>query len=504
MGRGHEQVFPAELAPVLGTVLDAVVVITPEGRVIGWNAVAEDVFGWTADQAIDRTLSQLIIPTDHRPAHEDGLARLAAGGAPRVLDRLIEITALRADGSEFPVELSITHAQSSQGPVYIGFLRDIGQRILIEGQLRRQAFEARLMFDVATMAAEADSFESALEQGIAAICRLSGWPVGHAFTVVGIDPGKLVSTDIWHEAEPGASEAMREVTASVAWGPGVGLPGAILESGEPMWLTDTDGEVNFFRQSAGFRGAFGFPLKCEGRIIAILEFFARSPARPDPELLLTVRTLGEQVGRVFERRRRQDRESLLVDELNHRAKNLLMVIQSIARQTFRNAASPERAVEAFAGRLNALSRAHDLLLASDLRDLGLRDAVEAAIQGSGNPLDRFTIEGANVNVPAGGGTSIVLAIHELCTNAVKYGALSVPDGRVHIEWGPTRYGDKFAFEWIERGGPAVRPPERRGFGSVLLGRTLEAELGGTVEIDYAPEGFRCCFTVPLEGTRSGG
>lgn len=489
--------LPRELSPILDTVLDAVVVISLDGRVIGWNACAEGVFGWPSGKAIGRPLSELIIPQRHREAHEQGIAALLSGAPPRVLNRRIEISALHADGREFPVELSITSAKTADGTVFIGFLRDITQRIRAEEALRRQALESGLMFDLASMAADADSFEEALQDGLAAICRLSGWPVGHAFNVIGSDPGKLVSTDIWYEAEPGAADPLRAATEKVAWGSGVGLPGTIMATGEPLWLTDTDAEVNFYRQGAGFRAGFGFPLLCEGRIIAILEFFTHSTARPDPELLLMVRTLGEQVGRVFERRRRQDREALLVEELNHRVKNLLMVVQAIARQTFRMAASPEAALDAFLGRLAALAKAHDLLLASDLREIGLRDAVQAAIEGSGNSLERFTIEGNNSQVPGSYSTPIVLAIHELCTNSVKYGALSVPDGRVEITWGSIPEEQRFAFEWREVGGPAVLPPERQGFGSVLLGRTLEAELGGKVEIDYRPEGLRCRFNAPL-------
>jgi PAS domain S-box-containing protein len=487
--------LPPELSPILDTVLDAVVVVTVDGRVIGWNTVAEEIFGRPARDALGRPLSELIIPPQHREAHDAGIKRLIAGAPPRVLNRRIEISAMHADGTEFPVELSITSATTSDGPVFIGFLRDITQRKLAEEVLRRQSIESRLMFDLATMATQAESFEDALADGLAAICRLSGWPVGHAFTVVGEDPGRLISTDIWHEAEPGAAEAMREATDAVAWDVGVGLPGMILNSGEPLWLTDTDYELNFFRKTAGFRAGFGFPLTCEGRVIAILEFFSRSPEKPNPELLLTVRTLGEQVGRVFERRRRQDREALLVDELNHRVKNLLMVVQSVARQTFRRNPSPEAALDAFLGRLAALAQAHDLLLASDLREVGLRDVVEGAIKGSGSALDRFRIAGKNSPVPGSYATPIVLAIHELCTNSVKYGSLSTPDGVVQLTWGRSEERDEFVFEWREIGGPAVSPPSRTGFGSILLGRMLEAELGGKAEIEYAADGLRCRFTT---------
>ena len=486
--------YPAELAPILQTVLDAVIVMTSAGQIVGWNAVAERTFGWTAGEALGQPLSRLIVPPAHRPAHEDGIARLLAGKPPRVLGRRIVISALRKDGEEFPVELSITRAPGAQGDVFIGFLRDITGQKLAEAALRRQAIEGRLLFDLATLAAEADSFDDALERTVEAICRLAGWPVGHAFAVSDDDPPRLVSTAIWYEATPGAAEPLRAATAAVEFAPGVGLPGAILASGEPRWVDDTGADDNFVRAGAGYRGAFGFPLKSEGRVIAVLEFFARSPAEPDPGLLLTARTLGQQAGRVFERRRRQDREALLLRELNHRVKNLLTVVQAIAHQTFRKAASPEAGLQAFSGRLVALARAQDLVLDSDWKAVPLRAAVEAAIEGSGQSFERFDLAGGAVPIRAAHATSIALAIHELCTNSVKYGALSRPGGRVAIEWGLAAGGESFAFHWRERGGPPVTPPERRGFGSRLLAG-LRNELGGEVALEYPPAGLECRFTA---------
>lgn len=489
--------YPAELAPILQTVLDAVIVMTPAGLISGWNAVAEQMFGWEADEALGQPLARLIVPHAHRAAHEQGIARLLAGDQPRVLGRRIVITALRKDGEEFPIELSITRAPSAEGEVFVGFLRDITSQKLAEAALRRQATEGRLLFDLATLAAEANSFDDALERTVETICWLAGWPVGHAFIVTGEDAPRLTSTGIWYEASRDAAARMRAATEAIDFVPGVGLPGTILATGEPQWVSDTGTHDNFVRVNAGYRGAFGFPLKSEGRIIAVLEFFSPSPAEPDPGLLLTVRTLGEQAGRVFERRRRQDREALLLRELNHRVKNLLTVVQAIASQTFRKAASAEEGLRAFSGRLIALARAQDLLLDSDWEAVPLRSAIEAAIDGSGQLLERFDLAGGPVPVRAAHATSIALAIHELCTNSVKYGALSNPGGRVAIEWGVIDGGESFAFHWRERGGPPVTPPERRGFGSMLLAG-LRNELGGEIALAYPVEGLECRFTARLQ------
>jgi PAS domain S-box-containing protein len=486
-----------ELAPILDTVLDAVVVISHEGVVIAWNGVAETTFGWSAGEAIGRPLVDLIVPPVHRHAHNEGIARLLAGGAPRVLNRRIEITALTARGEEIPIELSITTASTQAGPLFIGFLRDISAEKAAEEALRRQASEAQLMFDIARLVAEADSFESALEEVLAAICKLSGWTVGHAFVVLEGNPRRLMSTAIWHEEEPGAAEPMRIATDAIEFTPNVGLPGTILAQGEPLWVADGDADNNFPRASSGFRGAFGFPLKAGGRTIAILEFFAHSPAPPDERRLLTVRVLGEQVGRLVERRRREDRERLLLHELNHRVKNLLAVVQAVATQTFRKATNYQEGLTAFSGRLRALAVAQDTMLEADWTDVRLRGLVEAAIGGSGNTLDAFDIEGPDLKVTPDRCPPIALAIHELSTNSVKYGALSAPGGKVGIRWtvdGERRFVD---FEWRERGGPRVAPPKRRGFGSTLLTSNLSRGLGADVHVDYPPEGLVFKLRAPL-------
>ena len=485
------------LAPVLDTVLDAVVVMDAGGRVAGWNGVAAATFGWSREEAVGRMLGELIVPPAHRAAHAAGLTRVLGGGAPRVLNRRIEITALRRSGEEFPIELSITTAPTAGGTVFVGFLRDITEKVRAAEALRRQTQEAQLLFDVTQMASEAESFEAALEEALGAICLLSGWSVGHAFIVPPGDPGALVSTPIWIESEPGIAAALRARTEALTFRPGYGLPGVILATGEPLWLADTDTSDNFPRWKLGFRGAFGFPLKSDGATVAVLEFFTRSPVAPDAELLLTVRALGEQVGRVFERRRRQDREKLLTGELNHRFKNMLAVIQALASQTFAGSGASSEAIAAFGGRLRAIAQAQDMLFAADRAELGLREAIEVAITGSGNALQRFTIEGNNIGFPPERAVPVMLAVHELCTNSLKYGALSVPEGRVAIAWGPDPAGERFVLEWREHDGPPVTPPTRQGFGTKLVERGLASELGGEVSLSYPVEGLVCRFSAPL-------
>jgi PAS domain S-box-containing protein len=488
---------PTDLTPILDTVLDAVVVMSPNGMVVAWNDVAEKTFGWPASDAVGKPLVDLIVPPLHRSAHNEGITRLLAGGAPRVLNRRIEISALTRGGDEIPVELSITTAPTEEGRLFVGFLRDVSAERAAAVALQRQAREARLMFDVARLIADADTLEEAVAEVLAAICNVSGWGLGHAFLVLEGDPARLVSTGIWHEDVPGASEPMRTATEALEFTAEVGIPGRVLARGEPVWVADSKTDSTFIRANSGFRGAFAFPLKAGGRTIAVLEFFSRSPAAPDEERLLTVRILGEQLGRLFERRRREDRERLLSREMNHRMKNLLAVVQALAMQTFKKAASAEEGLAAFSGRLGALAVAQDLMLEDSEAEVDLGELLQAAVIGSGNSLDAFKIEGPPVQVTPDRCGPVTLAIHELCTNSVKYGALSRPQGTVSVRWSVDEGRDHVHFEWRELGGPVPEPSARRGFGSTLLTSNLSQSLGAQVDLDFQPGGLVFTVKAPL-------
>lgn len=199
----------------------------------------------------------------------------------------------------------------------------------------------------------------------------------------------------------------------------------------------------------------------------------------------------------------EERRQVLLNELNHRVKNTLAVVQSIATQTLRHAGVPAEVRSVLLARLAALARSHDLLMrgewqgASLLEVVGQTLAAHAAAAGEG----RITTSGPPVRLPPGAVVTANLAFHELATNAAKYGALSTPEGRVEVAWtlGHAEGDGPRVVEilWRERGGPSVRPPERRGFGSQLLERALSRESGAEVALDFAPEGVECRIRLPL-------
>jgi len=203
---------------------------------------------------------------------------------------------------------------------------------------------------------------------------------------------------------------------------------------------------------------------------------------------------------ITERKRAEEHQRLLVNELNHRVKNSLAIVQAVAGQTLRNATSLEQAREAFTARLRALARAHDVLTRENWEgaDLGqvVADAVFAHADETGPR--RFSVGGPPVRVSPKTALSLALAIHELATNAAKYGALSSEAGEVAVAWdiaeGEPR---RLRLTWEERGGPPVAPPARRGFGSRLIEEGLASELRGSVVMEYRPAGVLCTVDAPL-------
>ena len=203
---------------------------------------------------------------------------------------------------------------------------------------------------------------------------------------------------------------------------------------------------------------------------------------------------------ITERKRAELHLRLLVNELNHRVKNSLATIQAIAAQTFHAARSLPQAQEAFSARIVALAEAHDLLTRENWEGADLLDLL-ARLEALHGGAERFAIVGGSVRLSPRMALSLSMALHELATNAVKYGALSAPSGQVRITWtvvpGPAQA--RLVLTWTETGGPPVQPPTRRGFGSRLIERGLAAELSGQAYIDFRPEGVVCRIEAALDG-----
>jgi PAS domain S-box-containing protein len=203
---------------------------------------------------------------------------------------------------------------------------------------------------------------------------------------------------------------------------------------------------------------------------------------------------------ITERKHAEEQRTLLINELNHRVKNTLATVQSLAMQSLRGGSRGAEARDRFESRLTALSHAHDLLTVEGWRGARLSDVVERAVAPFRVSEHRMPIEGPFLRLTTKQALAIAMALHELGTNALKYGALSRREGRVQISWRTVTENGTTLLEllWREEGGPPVQPPTRKGFGSRLLERNLARELDGTAIIDYRPEGVACRITCGVE------
>jgi PAS domain S-box-containing protein len=311
-----------------------------------------------------------------------------------------------------------------------------------------------------------------------------------------------------------------------------GLPAAV-------YMTDAEGRVTFFNQAAvEFSGRTpelgsdqwcvswklyrpdGTPLphdQCpmavalrEARPIRDAEAIAE---RPDGTLVPFIPyptplfdTDGKLIGAInmlvdiSDRKKAERHQKTLIDELNHRVKNTLATVQSLARQTARGASAVREFETRLEGRLIALSQAHDQLTIGNWQQADLRGILEGALSAHGEEMSkRVVLDGDRIHLPPRAALTLAMVFHELITNALKYGALSVPSGRLHVNWGMERDhdGQVLRLRWSERGGPAVEPPSRRGFGSRMVERSIPAELGGSAALRFERAGVICELAFPL-------
>jgi PAS domain S-box-containing protein len=287
---------------ILESALDCIITMDAKGRVLEFNPAAERVFGYTREQAVGQELAQLIIPPFLRDRHRRGLAHYLATGEGPVLDRRIEITALRADESEILVELAITAFRIDGAPVFTAYLRDVTDRVRSE---RRRAAQ----YAIASLLAGSWSLSEAGEKILQTIAGSGNW-ISAAIWLLEEKNDTVHCVCTWHAADE-KLKIFDQVTRSTRLKRSVGLPGRVVESKKPTWIRDVTQDQNFPRADAalasGLRGAFAFPLFANGQLNGVLELFSSTIVQPDDDLLQMVDSLGSQIG-LFIHRRAMEKE----------------------------------------------------------------------------------------------------------------------------------------------------------------------------------------------------
>lgn len=453
-------VAAASGSDLLALVGDAVVSIDAEGRVLLFNRAAEEIFGYAAGEMIGRPVETLLPERLH--AGHAAHVRAFAGGAAglrRLMGVRREVEGRRKSGEVFPVEAMISRSEMAGEVVLTVVARDISERRRTEAELEARADALRLSDERLRLA-------------------LLGGRMG-----------------VW-DARPGRGALEADATARRLW--------ALPEDG-PLTIRDAF-ERAHPEDLPALKAALDRAVRTEGEFRRELRVVA-----PDGETRW-VACKGAVLGRggggartvvgvtfdVTERREAEERRRLLSRELDHRLKNIMAVVQSVVSLSARDAASVEDYKRALQGRLGAITKCQDLLMESPGGGAELSALVRAELDHYRRPGGEVEAEGPPVAFDEKTALSLGLVLHELATNAAKYGALGAGGGRLSVRWrveaGPQ--GRRLTLDWRETGGPRVSPPARKGFGTMLIEASLRA-LKGEAALDYPPEGLACRLALPL-------
>ena len=291
---------------VAESVIDAIIAINVDGQIVSWNKGAENIFGFTAEEMLDQPLT-ILIPDEHRSAHEEGLERIRKGGEPRIVGRTIELTGRRKNGVHFPISLSIGTWTSGQETFFSGVVRDITEQKEAQKEIQRRSDHMKLHQVITSAANEATRVEDALGIALEQVCSYAGWPIGHVYILQGGAGDVLVSSKIWHLDEPARFAKWKSVTERMRFTPGLGLPGQAFATGRLAWDIDVSGNSRLPRSrlaaEVGVKGGFAFPVMVGREVAAVLEFFSDVAVKPYEPMLDLVAEIGTQLGRVVERSR---------------------------------------------------------------------------------------------------------------------------------------------------------------------------------------------------------
>jgi two-component system, chemotaxis family, CheB/CheR fusion protein len=230
----------------------------------------------------------------------------------------------------------------------------------------------------------------------------------------------------------------------------------------------------------------------DGRILNVASTV--SPIRDPTGKLIGLSAIEREI---TERKQAEERQRVLLAELNHRVKNTLATVVTISSQTLRHSGSVQAFQEAFEGRIHALAKAHELLAASHWTGADLRQIVRAELAPFHVGDNRVAVSGDAIVLPPSAALMLCMVFHELAINAAKYGALKNDDGRVEVNWKRDGRGRRLVIDWVERDGPAIEPPKKDGFGLALIQRGLAHELEGRATFDFTDKGLRCSLEIPL-------
>jgi two-component system CheB/CheR fusion protein len=448
--RQQHEYARGRLAAIVESSQDAIIGHDANGVVSSWNAGAERMFGYPPGRMLGKPLA-LLLP----PEHQDAVGALLAACTNRASSEELLMDWRRQDGTLVSVSARCSPILDPEDKVIGGstIVRDISERRRAQRRLDESERQLATIVEQTTVGIAKIDLAGRFEIVNPRFCDIVGRPSEELV-------GQRV-LDITHPDDVAANDVLlRELFAG---GRAFQVEKRYLRGdGSPVWVSS---HVSLIHDDDG---------RPRGAVAVVLDISERKAAAEQRELLLS--------------------------ELNHRVKNTLATVQAIALQTLAGARDLQDFRTAFLSRLMGLAKTHNLLAREHWRGASLRELVAAELAPYTHDAHHSAeIEGDPLVIEPKTALALSLALHELATNAGKYGALSAPGGGVRVSWQVDTRDDGrwLRLVWQEHGGPPVAPPAQRGFGTRLVGDGVPHELGGQVDLDFAATGVRCTIAFPL-------
>jgi PAS domain S-box-containing protein len=503
---------PLRLAAIVESSGDAIISKTLDGVITSWNEGAEHLFGYTSGEILGRSILALI-PEERHDEEGDIITRLRRG------ERIehYETVRQRKDGSTFDVSLTVSPIKRADGTI-VGaskIARDITERKQHEARLLRQTYHLETLNRVSTIISRDLDLDRIVQAVTDIGTELSGARFGAFFYNVTDNDGESYLLYTLSGAPREAFERFGMPRNTAIFRPtfeGVGIVRSDDIRKDPRYGHNPPHQG----MPEGHLPVVSYlavpVLSSSGQVLGGLFFGHDEPGRFAPETETLISSIAGQAAvaidnarlhraaqtEIEHRRRAEEAKELLLHEIKHRVKNTLATVQAMALQTFRDA--PDHEVENFIARLHALSGAHDLLTQQDWDAVEMANIVQRALKPFlQHDQERFVMVGPEVRLSSNQALLMAMTLHELGTNAVKYGALSDTQGRVELRWEVVEVAgsNRLRLLWRESGGPTVVPPSRKGFGSRMIERAIKGDQGGA-RFEFAPEGLHCTIELAVQ------
>jgi PAS domain S-box-containing protein len=442
----------SRMRAIVNTVVDGIITIDHQGTIENLNPAAARIFGYNPEEALGRNV-RMLMPEPFRSEHDRYLRNYLRTGEAKIIGKGREVPGQRKDGSILSMELAISEMNVAGRTMFTGIVRDITERKRVEDALRASKAELQ--------------------------------------AVLNKTPFMLVR----------CSRDLRYRFISQAYTRWLDLP---REEVLGATIMDTIGDKSFNTLRPYIEQVLqGIPVdfECEMEFRGVGRRFLNIAYRPEVDAAGHVDGWIASLLDVTERKRAEDHQGKLVAELDHRVKNILAQVAAVAGSTRRGSRSIDEFLGSLDGRIRSMAIAHTLLSATGWRSVGL-DALASNLLAPYATGTNVTISGPSVVLDAAETQAVARVLHELATNAAKYGALSIPCGQVSVNWDlkPDGAVTNLSLTWRELDGPPVGSEHPSSYGTNLIRNLVPHELGGAVDFVFAKEGVNCRIEIPIKRT----